>query len=674
MHKPKNSSFLLRTVLCTISIFTTSVFLNTVPASCANDGTEGTLYAKGNKIVDSSGREVRLYGLNCPSLEWTTTGDNMPQAVTAAFDLWEANMVRLPMNQDFWFGYHSSQADGGAAYRKLIADIVKIAEERKKYIWLDLHWSNGGTEWGQFTGQHKMPDKNSLVFWESVAKEYSNHPYVLFGLYNEPYGVSWDIWRDGGKVTEMVETDENYKKVRKSITYEAVGMQTLIDAIRALGANNLVIVGGLDWGFDLTSAADEKYRLVDTQEGNGIVLDTHPYPWKSKNWSTIIDKAGEHYPIIVGEFGTNPSSIDPNKPDEGSFRNYHETLFNWIEEKGYSFAAWSFHPGAGPCLIKGWNYDPTPYHGVFVRELLLDEASRGVSLFDGKNYSGSVIDIKPGEYTRADLQAAGMDPASVCSAKLNNDRHFIYRLTLFAEDDFSGSSRAFVFNIPDLKAALDGMAVKSLKIETVTPENINKGSRVECSSNNEDSGAISDGNENTTWMVDEEGPKWVKTDLGAVHTIYSIIICHASDRGLNANNNNQDFCVSVSNDGINWTEVYSVTGNKDYKSVIDFEPVAARYVKVDITKGSLIPPHTRTTISEIEVYGVKTADDSSGGQATDDSPGGQATDNGETTDKAGVKGTGFSLWILFALKCAILLLIAAFVINYHRTKGKKRGN
>lgn len=599
-----------------------------VPVGLAEGETDVTLYVRGNKIVDGQGNIVRLYGVNCPSLEWTPRGDQMPEAVIEAFDNWDCNLVRLPMSQDFWFGHHSSQNDGGAEYRRLIDEIVNIARERNKYIWLDLHWSNGGTEWGANTGQHKMPDKNSLVFWESVAQEYRNHPYVLFGLYNEPYGVSWDVWKNGGMVSESSEVTENGKKSVKTLKYEAVGMQTLIDAIRAQGANNIIIVGGLDWGFDLSRAADEKYRLVDTPEGNGIVLDTHPYPWKNKNWSQLIDKAGEHYPVIVGEFGTGPAKNDPDKPDEYYFKNYHETLFDWIEKNNYSFAAWSFHPSAGPCLIKGWNYEPTPYHGVYVRDFLIRVSSRGVSLFDGKSYTGKSIDIKPGEYTKADLAAAGMDPASINSAKLDNDRNLAYKLTLYSEDNFTGSSRSFIQNIPDLQASLGEMAVKSLKLETVIPENINKDCSAECSSDNEKSGAVTDGDEATRWLVDEEGPKWVKTDLGSVCTIHRIIVKHASDRDLEQYNNNQDFSVSISTDGTDWTEVFSVTGNTSYKTVIDLEPAAARYVKVDITKGSRIPPHTRATISEIEVYGIKETYTGTGAGVSAGTP-----DNGSTGRK-----------------------------------------
>ena len=296
-----------------------------------------------------------------------------------------------------------------------------------------------------------------------------------------------------------------------------------------------------------------------------------------------------------------------------------------------------------------------------------------MSLFEGVNYTGRSTDIKPGEYTAADLRAAGIDPASIRSVKLNNDRRLSYKLTLFSEDHFGGSTRSYIFNIPNLQALPGFEAAKSLKLETVTLENINKGSSAECSINNEESSAVTDGDETTRWIVNDEGPKWVKTDMGSVHTIHRIIIKHASSHSDTKHNNNQDFKVSISNDGIGWTEVASVTGNMDYASVIDFEPAAARYVKVDIAKGSRIPPHTRVTISEIEVYGIKNtlAEDGSaisGNLAQEDGIGGNkgkgdGTGTGKDSSPGGSVGRNSWLWLAFTSLMSVLVITVTVVLR-----------
>ena len=53
-------------------------------------------------------------------------------------------------------------------------------------------------------------------------------------------------------------------------------MQKLVDTVRSAGASNLVLVGGLDWGYDLSQIAT--YHL----NGTNIVYDTHPYDYTGK--------------------------------------------------------------------------------------------------------------------------------------------------------------------------------------------------------------------------------------------------------------------------------------------------------------------------------------------------------------------------------------------------------
>ena len=47
---------------------------------------------------------------------------------------------------------------------------------------------------GQEHRQHVIPDENSLALWKGAVGIYKNHPAVLFDLYNEPHGASWDAW------------------------------------------------------------------------------------------------------------------------------------------------------------------------------------------------------------------------------------------------------------------------------------------------------------------------------------------------------------------------------------------------------------------------------------------------------------------------------------------------
>src|SRR5262249_20830799 len=147
---------------------------------------------------------------------------------------WHANVIRVPLAQDRWFGKGPEQKDEGKAYRALVTQVVDLCAAHGCYVILDLHWSDAG-EWGQHIGQHVMPDRNSLAFWEDFAPVFKDHPAVIYDLYNEPHDVTWDVWLKGGHVTERE------RRGGPQRTFEAVGHQALLDAVRATGAKNVVV-------------------------------------------------------------------------------------------------------------------------------------------------------------------------------------------------------------------------------------------------------------------------------------------------------------------------------------------------------------------------------------------------------------------------------------------------
>ncbi len=317
-----------------------------------------SLKVAGNRLKTSEGAAVRLEGVNIASLEWKAQGDNVLKSVAVAIDDWGANIIRLPLSQDRWFGKAKEQNDGGAAYRKLVKQVVDAVAARKCYVILDLHWSDCNV-WGQNIGQHCMPDDNSLAFWEAVAPIYANHPAVLFGLYNEPFGVSWEIWRNGGSVTENIG--------KGKVTYHTPGMQKLVDTIRSKGAKNVIVVGGLDWAYDLRGIG-KGFALTDAT-GAGILYDTHIYPWK-RNWDQYVTVVLEKHAVLVGECGceSDGKNEDP--------KTWAPKILDYIEKHQLNWTAWDLHPAAGPSLIKDWKYTPTPGWGVPVQKAL-QHAAKG---------------------------------------------------------------------------------------------------------------------------------------------------------------------------------------------------------------------------------------------------------------------------------------------------------
>ncbi len=341
-------------------------------SSLAKAGMPLPLKVKGTQILNSKNQPVTLRGVNTSGLEFTSDGEgHIVETIRVAIDDWHVNIIRLPLSQDRWFGKAPDQNDDCKPYRALVKEAVDLCNSKSCYIILDLHWSDAN-EWGKNIGQQSMPDRNSLIFWKDIASLYANNPSVLFDLYNEPHDVTWDVWLNGGTVTSRPNRPGMQAK-----KYEAVGMQEMLDTIRAAGAKNVIVAGGLDWAFDFNGILAG--RQLKDPKGNGVIYANHVYDNKSQSiftWITNMEEATAKFPVIISEFG---GSGGPNRragwwgqsPSTAMGDDWLLHLLQAIQDHNWSFTAWDLHTTAGPTLIADWNYMPTPDFGVYVKELLV---------------------------------------------------------------------------------------------------------------------------------------------------------------------------------------------------------------------------------------------------------------------------------------------------------------
>lgn len=331
------------------------------------------LRVAGNRLVDPEGNEVWLQGVNAGGMETIPNGEQETKSTVVAIDEWHANCIRLPINEAHWFGrgVYQSGEDAADRFRRAVDKIVRLAANRGAYVAIDLH-------------RFRAPKPEHVEFWKDCAARYANHPAVIFDLFNEPHGISWEVWRNGGWVGEQGKHDESAflsdAEKKKNQGFESVGMQALVDAVRSTGAKNVVIAGGLHWANDLTgieSEAIEKgekpsYRLED-KEGNGIMYAWHTYHWHP-GWARILPVAAKH-PIFLGEVGAAPReemTFIPLEQKEDPY-TFSPNMLGFIQKYRINWTGWCFHPKAGPCMIKSWEYDPTPYWGEFARRALSGE-------------------------------------------------------------------------------------------------------------------------------------------------------------------------------------------------------------------------------------------------------------------------------------------------------------
>ena len=311
----------------------------------------------GNQLHTDDGATVWLQGLSIPSLEWVSNGEHILRSTRIALTEWKANCIRLPVRDHFWIGKGPYQRDGGAGYRQLIEDVANLCAAHGAYLVLDLH-------------RFRAPEEAHVVFWRDAATRFKNPPAVLFELFNEPHDLSWEVWQKGGFVSDQKSSAtvvaENGEKLRG---FHSVGMQRLLDTVRETGAENIVIVGGLDWGYDLSGILDG--HALDDRDGRGIVYSTHVYPWKS-DWQGKFLALADKYPLFIGELGGEEKPMGFLRPDQ------HEDPYTWspdmlglIQKHKFHWTGWAFHHKASPrILLSLETYEPTPYWGQFVKDAL----------------------------------------------------------------------------------------------------------------------------------------------------------------------------------------------------------------------------------------------------------------------------------------------------------------
>lgn len=339
-------------------------FVNVTPETPNKAKWPSELHIVGNRVLDKDNKEVRLRGMNVVSLEWSVRGERILRNMLLSIDEWKSNAIRLPVKEEYWFGTNPEQKDGGASYRELVDNAITIAANRGSYVLLDLH-------------RFRAPKKVHADFWKDAAAKYKNHPAVLFDIFNEPHGISWEVWRDGGFVADKnAPADEDafltpQEKALNAKGFHSVGIQALVDAARSTGAKNIIVAGGLDWAYDLSGIA--KGFTLDDKGGNGIMLATHIYAGK-RDWEKKVLSVAGKYPIVVSEFGANDKKFAfiPAEAQEDA-STWVPKIFGFIEKHKFHYTAFSFHPGAAPRMLAGWDYTPTPEWGAVVKRALAGE-------------------------------------------------------------------------------------------------------------------------------------------------------------------------------------------------------------------------------------------------------------------------------------------------------------
>jgi endoglucanase len=366
----------------------------------------------GNHFVNGAGQPIRLLGVNHQSFEYACVDGfgyndgHMDAADAAAVASWNANAVRVPLNEDCWLGLNgqpnSSQTEEKltqAGYQQAVEEYVADLNAHGLYAILDLHWTAPGAQVAN--SQQPMPDEHSVPFWQSVAQTFKSNPAVVFDLFNEPFDptdknsgddeepldkVSWDCWESGGCDTvAYTETAEGTK--RTGAKYQVVGMQTLLSTIRETGATQPVMVGGLNFANDLTEWATHAPNDPLNQEAASF----HNYMGKPCDnvscWNSVIAPIAANVPVVTGEFAED--NFTEQKCANTTPSTFDQDYMTWADQHGVSYLAWAWtvlnqeeKDGEGCSafyLIEDYGGTPAVPNGTALHDHLLTLSPGGVT-------------------------------------------------------------------------------------------------------------------------------------------------------------------------------------------------------------------------------------------------------------------------------------------------------
>ena len=268
------------------------------PTVVANNG---QLSVKGIQLVNEKGDAVVLRGVSFGWSNWWSQFYN-EGAVSWLVKDWHCTVIRASMG----VGPQGSYLDRPEWSKNLITTVVDSAIKNGVYIIIDWHDHHA----------HQRTEK-AVAFFSEMARRYGDCPNVIYEIYNEPVEVSWD---------EVKEYSE-----------------TVINAIRKVDPDNIILVGTPHWDQDIHLAAGAP---IENQENLMYSLhfyaDTHRQDLRGRADYAL----NKGLPLFVSEYGGCAASGDgPLNLEEWGL------WVQWMEKNKISSVVWSISSKDETCSM-----------------------------------------------------------------------------------------------------------------------------------------------------------------------------------------------------------------------------------------------------------------------------------------------------------------------------------
>jgi hypothetical protein len=178
-----------------------------------------------------------------------------------------------------------------------------------------------------------------LEFWRLTAHYFRNAPNVIFEIFNEPQSIEPEEWR--GNATQIIQ------------------------AIRAQGADQLVIVGGIDYGKDLS------WVMQHPIDDENIAYASHIYPAHPRSsWGHWFGTVAEKYPVVITEWGFMDDSKDPSQAYlVGDQIRYGDPFVTYLKEHNIGWVACWYDDEWAPPMFSEGRTSYTQYGEFIIQQL-----------------------------------------------------------------------------------------------------------------------------------------------------------------------------------------------------------------------------------------------------------------------------------------------------------------
>jgi endoglucanase len=268
------------------------------------DGTTTTV----NQLVDQNGTPTRLKGTSSMWLNWESAPyAESKKGLQFMRDSWGVSIVRAAMGVEAGDGYLTN----GAAMEAKVKAIVQNAIDLGVYVLVDWHTEKAANQ-----------TDASVAFFTEMASKYGAYPNVIWEPYNEPNGFTWAQIKP----------------------YH----QAVVDAVRAVDPDNLMVLGTPSWSQKVDEAAADPVVGTNLLYTLHFYACTHGQALRSKADTAI----AQGLALMITEFGVTfadggTSGHDYVCEDEGNL------WFAWMAQNNVSGVAWKLDQCAdSSCILK----------------------------------------------------------------------------------------------------------------------------------------------------------------------------------------------------------------------------------------------------------------------------------------------------------------------------------